>query len=147
MSSYPGGGIHVGRTGLLPPTTQPGGAWRTAANKDNDYQIDYEAQRTTHFFGVLNLSLQDQAMQEGMGSIFDRSREHLGSSDSGIIAVRRRMVRAAKGLRDGGQSAPGRGGQSVRVRSAALILPKEVSWIEASREHLLVRTGVDYTAV
>jgi phenylpropionate dioxygenase-like ring-hydroxylating dioxygenase large terminal subunit len=147
MRSYPGGGIHVGPEGLLPPTTQPGGRWRTRANGRNDFLVDYDAQRTTHFFGVLNLSLQDQAVQESMGRILDRRREHLGTADSGIIGVRRRLLRAVKENQEGTDAAIGLTPDQQRVRSAAMVLPKSESWVRALREHLTVRQGVDYTAV
>ncbi|MPZ13559.1 MAG: hypothetical protein GEU73_03910 [Chloroflexi bacterium] len=68
---------------LLPPTTEPMGAFRPKANSANDYLLDYEAQRTTLFSGILNLGMQDQAMQESMGPISDRSNKHLGTSDRG----------------------------------------------------------------
>jgi phthalate 4,5-dioxygenase len=147
MRSYPGGGIHVGQEGLLPATTQPGGRWRTRASRHNDYLVDREAQRTSYFFGVLNLSLQDQAVQESMGPILDRRREHLGTSDTGIIAVRRRLLRAVKELGEGVDAAIGLTPEQQRVRSAAMVLPKSESWLRALREHLMVREGVDYTAV
>jgi hypothetical protein len=147
MRSYPGGGIHIGPEGLLPPSTQPGGRWRTRANRHNDFLVDHEAQHTTHFFGVLNLSLQDQAVQESMGRILDRRREHLGTADSGIIAVRRRLLRAVKENQNTADAAIGLTSEQQRVRSAAMVLPKSESWLRALREHLTVREGVDYTAV
>ena len=36
-----------------------------------------------------------------MGGIYDRRREHLGASDKGVIAVRRRLIDAARGLQEG----------------------------------------------
>jgi phenylpropionate dioxygenase-like ring-hydroxylating dioxygenase large terminal subunit len=52
MKSYPGGGIHVGRAGMQPKTSAPGGAWRPQLTIENNYGVDYELQRTTLFFGV-----------------------------------------------------------------------------------------------
>lgn len=37
-------------------------------------------------------------MQESMGPICDRTREHLGASDAAIVHMRRRLLNAAKAL-------------------------------------------------
>ena len=96
---------------------------------------------------LTDLSLQDQAVQESMGRILDRRREHLGTADSGIIAVRRRLLRAVKENQDTADAAIGLTSEQQRVRSAAMVLQKSESWLRALREHLTVREGVDYTAV
>jgi phthalate 4,5-dioxygenase oxygenase subunit len=44
---------------------------------------------------------QDMAMVETMGAISDRTREHLGASDAGIIHWRESLVRAVKGFAAG----------------------------------------------
>ena len=72
------------------------GHWRRAANSTNNYLLDYELQKTKLFFGVLSNPLQDGAVQESMGAIYTRDREHLGTSDMMIIRTRRRMIRAAE---------------------------------------------------
>jgi hypothetical protein len=82
-----------------------------------------------------------------MGRILDRRKEHLGTADSGIIAVRRRLLRAVKENQDGVDAAIGLTPDQQRVRSAAMVLPRSESWMRAMREHLTLREGVDYTAV
>ena len=69
------------------------------------------------------------------------------SLDSGIIAVRRRLLRAVKENQNTADAAIGLTSEQQRVRSAAMVLPKSESWLRALREHLTVREGVDYTAV
>ena len=57
--------------------------------------LDYELQKTTLFCGIpFAGNLSDIAMTESMGPVVDRTREHLGTSDTAIIAVRRWMLRA-----------------------------------------------------
>ena len=51
--------------------------------------------------------LQDQAVTESMGPIDDRTQEHLATSDLMVIRTRRRLLDAAKALRDEGQTPPG----------------------------------------
>lgn len=49
-----------------------------------------------HFSGFFNLIIEDVAIQESQGTIVDRSREHLGSSDIGVIRARRLFLESAK---------------------------------------------------
>ena len=46
-------------------------------------------------------------MTWSMGTIFDRSQEHLGSTDTLIIRVRRRLLAAARALEERGTTPPG----------------------------------------
>ena len=39
-------------------------------------------------------------MTESMGAIIDRTQEHLGTSDAMVIRTRRRVINAARALRD-----------------------------------------------
>lgn len=143
MRSYPTGGIHVGDDGLLPPTTQAWGRWMPKANTGNDYLLDHEAQRTTLFSGILNLALQDSGMQESMGPIYNRTQEHLGSSDTGIIQVRRRVISAATALHERGVTPTGVDTpEAYRVRSAGVVLPRSTVWFEGAQDHLMARPGI-----
>jgi phthalate 4,5-dioxygenase oxygenase subunit len=83
-------GAHI-HSKLLPGTFQP------EASRANDYLIDRQLQRSRKSFtGIFGSGPQDAAVQEGMGPIYDRSREHLGASDAGIIATRRHLLRAIR---------------------------------------------------
>ena len=130
-----------------PATTEPAGAWRLKASRHNDYLMEYEAQRTRRFSGVPTVNLQDQAMQEGMGSISDRSIEHLGATDVAQIRVRHRLLEAAKALRDHNAPAPAVDTPSVyRVRSGSGILPKDVPWLEGTEAWYTARPEVPVSA-
>ena len=48
--------------------------------------------RTKSYSGIRGIMTQDHAVQESMGPIVDRSREHLGASDRAVIAVRRLLL-------------------------------------------------------
>src|SRR5207302_1092827 len=74
--------------------------YRSIYNKANDYQLDSDAQRTVRYSGLPGVWPQDSACQESMGWICDRAAEHLGSSDAGIIRARRRLMNAARALRE-----------------------------------------------
>jgi phenylpropionate dioxygenase-like ring-hydroxylating dioxygenase large terminal subunit len=77
------------------------GTWRQAANSDNDYQIDREMQRTHNYTGLKGNRIQDAMVTETMGKIYDRSREHLGTSDKAVIYMRRQLIRVAQDLENG----------------------------------------------
>jgi phenylpropionate dioxygenase-like ring-hydroxylating dioxygenase large terminal subunit len=77
------------------------GTWRMTRNKDNDYQIDREMQKTVNYTGLPTNRTQDAAVIESMGPIMDRTHEHLGRSDAAIIYMRRLMIAAAKQLQQG----------------------------------------------
>ena len=143
MRAYPTGGIHVGDEGILPPTTQAWGRWMPRANASNDYEVDYDAQKTAVFSGILNLALQDSGMQESMGPVYDRTQEHLGASDTGIIQMRKRLINAAIALRERGLTPTGVDTPAAyRVRSAGVVLPRSAVWVEAAQDHLVARPGV-----
>ena len=91
-------GSPIGGTGrgnkLLPNTTDWLGRWRMAANPDNDWMIDREAQRNNAIYtGIDGIHLQDQAITESMGPIVDHAFEHLAPSDIMITRTRRRLLR------------------------------------------------------
>jgi phthalate 4,5-dioxygenase oxygenase subunit len=50
-----------------------------------------------------DINVHDQWACESMGTIQDRTREHLGQSDKGIVAYRRLLRQAIEDNRDGGQ--------------------------------------------
>ena len=79
---------------------------------------------------------QDGAVTESMGVIYQRDNEHLGVTDSGIIRMRRLLIKhAAKALRDEGTIPPGVDNPEVyKVRSGGIVLPNGVHGIEATKD-------------
>ena len=73
---------------------------------------------------------------ESMGPIYDRSSEHLGSSDLAIINTRRRLMAAARDLANGTEPFAAQHPEVYRVRSAAKVLPKETGFQEGAAEAL-----------
>jgi hypothetical protein len=101
----------------------------------NDYLIDRKAQKSTSYTGINSIFIQDQAVTESMGPIYDRTQEHLGTSDMMVIRTRQRLVDAARALRDSGTVPPGVDDPGVyRVRSGGVVLPRGADWVEATRE-------------
>jgi hypothetical protein len=131
-----GGGNRVGLQDLLEPNgTGWYGRFRMRPNAGNDYLIDRGKQRTEDWTGIPGIHTQDQAITESMGPIYDRSREHLGSSDAMVIRVRRRLLQAVRELAEKGTTPPGVDNPEVyRVRSGGTFLPRGADWIEATKE-------------
>jgi phthalate 4,5-dioxygenase oxygenase subunit len=64
-------------------------------NKSNNYGFDAREQRTETYTGMgHDINVHDQWAVESQGSIQDRTREHLGKSDIGIIKYRRMLMQA-----------------------------------------------------
>jgi phthalate 4,5-dioxygenase len=129
-----------GPGGYLPEGSHWYEQWRSTGNRTNDYFIDREAQRTKTFSGIPGFPLQDKMATESMGPIWDRSLEHLGSTDRVIVFMRHRLLMAAKALEENGLAPPGVDDpEAYSVRSAIVNLPVEQNWVEASREFVAAR--------
>ncbi|MGW6659655.1 Rieske 2Fe-2S domain-containing protein [Rhodococcus sp. NPDC055024] len=124
------------------------GTYRTRANKDNDYLIDRRAQREKRSFsGVAGVAAQDFSLQESMGPIADRTKERLGTSDAAIIFARRRLLATAETLSEDSDSLPGNHARHHRVRSASVLLPKEVPFDTGAEDALVVRPGETFVSI
>jgi phenylpropionate dioxygenase-like ring-hydroxylating dioxygenase large terminal subunit len=97
------------------------------ANKANDYLIDRAQQRSDSFTGIRGIREQDLAVQEDQyGTITDRTKEHLGSSDAAIIAMRRQLLRTVSDVQNGVLPYSAQHGDVYRVRSAAFLAERAV---------------------
>lgn len=76
--------------------------FRSIRNKTNNWMIDRQMQKTETFTGIEGINQQDRAVQESMGPIVDRTREHLGPADKAIIATRKLLFKAMDTVEKGG---------------------------------------------
>jgi len=109
--------------------------FRTKRNKSNDWMIDRQVQKYETFTGIEGINTQDQAIQESMGPIVDRSGENLAASDIAIVVARRMLLAAASTVADGGDP-PGTGDSYYNVRAIDSILPSDADWKEALEEQM-----------
>ncbi len=65
-----------------------------------------------------------------MGTIQDRSREHLVSSDNGIVKTRKRLMDAAKAV-ERGLAPPALDPAVQRARAVSIVVPRELSLSDA----------------
>jgi phenylpropionate dioxygenase-like ring-hydroxylating dioxygenase large terminal subunit len=127
-------GIHLPVEFLAPETPEAWGAWHPKPTRANDYLRDLEREKALRFSGIPTIGVQDKAMQESMGKIFNRSRERLGAADTAIIKARQLWLESARAMRDRG--AIPRGAlepDAYSVRSASQILRRGTEWVEAMR--------------
>ncbi|MET4783500.1 aromatic ring-hydroxylating dioxygenase subunit alpha [Glaciihabitans sp. UYNi722] len=124
------------------------GTYVPVRNKTNDYLMDRDAQRRGEAYsGITGIALQDASLQESMGPIVDRSKERLVPTDSGIIKARAKLRRTVLALQADGIVPPGVDPAHHRVRSAAVVLAKEESFIDALSDEMTVREGVRQATV
>jgi hypothetical protein len=86
-------------------------------------------QKTVNFTGIEGINTQDRAVQESMGRIVDRSKEHLGPADKAIIQARRLLIEAVKTVQAGG-TPRGVDATYYTLRAAEGVLPCEADWHE-----------------
>lgn len=120
---------------LIPGTFDP------SENMDNDYLIDRVKQSSgKSYTGIKSVPAQDMAMQEDQaGPLTDRSIEHLVSSDTAIIQVRRRLLSSVLALREGQEPPEAHSPDLYRVRSLDMVLPKDQDIETQGREHMVAR--------
>jgi nitrite reductase/ring-hydroxylating ferredoxin subunit len=126
-----------GREVLASSAMGAGGARSTAvatetrprASRDNDYYIDRDVQREVSYTGIRGIAQQDMAVTESMGAIYDRSHEHLGTTDAAVIRMRRMLIKAARDL-DKGIEPPALDASMpfADIRSAEKVLTPGEDW-------------------
>ena len=85
-------------------------------------------QRSYNFTGIVGTGNQDMAAQVSMGAVTDRTQEHLGVTDVGIIEMRRVLLNAAKDLCEGKEPASARNAEAFSgVQGVSLVRKREVS--------------------
>jgi len=104
---------------------------RPLGNRENNWLQDRAAMRRgEHHTGIVGVSREDIAVQESMGPLLDRSKEHLGVSDTAVIRFRRQMLDAVERFTaDGGpplgltESVP-----YAALRAGERMLPLDADW-------------------
>lgn len=78
--------------------------YKPRVGRHNDWGFNPDEQRTETYTGMgQDINVHDQWAVESPGPIQDRTREHLGTSDKGIMAFRRQFLKAIETVQQGGQ--------------------------------------------
>jgi len=109
------------------PDTVDQTTFRSRVNRRNNYLLDRHVQKTETFTGIDGINLQDRAVQESMGPIVDRSKEHLGPADKAVIQARRLLLEAVRTVRDGG-TPRGVAPTYYTLAAAEGVLPRAADW-------------------
>jgi phthalate 4,5-dioxygenase oxygenase subunit len=104
--------------------------FKLKANRTNDYFIDRERQKYKTYTGIVGINTQDYALQEGMGAIVDRSKEHLGTTDKAIIVARQLLSEACDEVAAGMAPRGNRAQTYQNVRPYDDFVPKGKTWQE-----------------
>ena len=80
---------------------QIGADYKLTANRHNEYLLDRQKQKLTNYTGIDGFATQDACVTESMGAIVDRTKEHLGTSDTYVIALRKFLIEAIKNFQKG----------------------------------------------
>jgi phthalate 4,5-dioxygenase len=116
-----------------------GAGYKPKRNHTNDYMIDRQLQKTESFTGILGVNTQDFALQEGMGPILDRSKEHVGTTDRAIILLRKMLLESLDSL-EAGQPLRATDPSSYRgLRAVDRTIPKGESWKIACKADFAAR--------
>ena len=101
--------------------------FRSKANRANNYLLDRLVQKEESYTGIDGINVQDRAIQESMGKIVDRSKEHLGPADKAIIQARKLLREAVKAV-EAGTTPAGLGTTYYALRAHEAVLPRDADW-------------------
>jgi phthalate 4,5-dioxygenase oxygenase subunit len=136
------------------------GTYIPKANRANNYLMDREAQRMgSTYSGVEGIAIQDSSLQESMagidpqtgqrvawGGTCDRTKEMLAPTDRGIMLARRKIFAAIEAV-EKGETPMGVDPESHKVRSASVLLKRELAYNEAAGDALRAAPGVPHASV
>jgi phenylpropionate dioxygenase-like ring-hydroxylating dioxygenase large terminal subunit len=105
--------------------------FRSKRNRGNNYLLDRQVQKTETFTGIDGINTQDRAVQESMGPIVDRSREHLGPADRAVIQARKLLLEAVRTVAEGG-TPRGIEPTYATLAAAEAVLPRDADWRDAA---------------
>lgn len=103
--------------------------YRTPCRLDNHHLQDRSKMSET-FTGIHGAAIQDLAVQESMGAIYDHTQETLGTSDMAVIYYRRRMLRAIRAMEEGKPLPAQDTSLSFDLRSVSCYMPADRPWKE-----------------
>jgi phthalate 4,5-dioxygenase len=116
--------------------------------RENDYLIDRVKQKTESYTGIEGVSEQDACIQDSQGLIADRTTEHLGPTDMGVIRFRRLILDAVRALANGEPPVAIVHPEAFCVRGGGAVASSDTKLADVMRvrfghEHGLVPAGAD----
>jgi phthalate 4,5-dioxygenase oxygenase subunit len=109
---------------------------RKFRNRDNDWLQDRKAmQLGKSMSGIRGVQMEDAVVQESMGPIYDRRKEHLGVSDMAVVRMRRLMLQSVRDFAESGKTPLGlqRALNYKKLRAEEAIVPLDTPWQKLCR--------------
>ncbi|VTU20575.1 Phthalate 4,5-dioxygenase oxygenase subunit [Variovorax sp. SRS16] len=116
------------------PMTDPYPTYWSRFNRGNSYEYDYKS-------GMPGLWLEDAACQSGVAAIYDRTQEHLGTTDAGIARVRRMLLENTRKLAQGAAPVSATSPSSFMKRAISITIPAGADWSDIGRDYLTAELG------
>ena len=107
----------------------------------NNYLMNRDDQRLNTYTGIQGVSEQDAAIQNSQGKIVDRSLEHLGPTDVGIIEFRKLMLRLANALKKGQMPSSSISPEKYAVQCGGMVAHRDISLEDAMLKRFGHTTG------
>jgi phthalate 4,5-dioxygenase oxygenase subunit len=104
---------------------------RKFRNRGNDWQQDRKAMKAgTSMSGIRGVQMEDACVQESMGPIYDRRKEHLGVSDMAVVRMRRLMLQSVRDFAESGKAPLGLETpvNYKKLRAEEAIVPLDTPW-------------------
>jgi len=99
------------------------------------------------FAGMKGINVQDTIVQESMGPVVDRTREHLGPGDKGIIHFRRMMLAVARGDSPAAAADYARRMRYSGLRAYDGLVPAGDDWTSLYSDEERANWDIEHTAV
>jgi len=126
------------------PVTDPYPKFWSKFNRGNGYQFS-DALQDTYNSGLPGLWVQDAAAQSGVAAIYDRTKEHLGTSDTGIARTRRLLLdTVGRFTKDGQRPASATRPESQMLRAVSLTIPAGGDWNQLGGQFMKAQLGADF---
>lgn len=123
------------------PCTDPYHTYWSVFNRGNAYQFSAELAKKYNA-GLPGLWVQDAACQSGVAAIYDRSQEHLGTTDTGIVRTRRLLLDSLKRLAaDGQRPVSATDPDQFLWRAISITIPAGGDWKQAGAEVMKAKLG------
>jgi phthalate 4,5-dioxygenase oxygenase subunit len=109
---------------------------RKFRNRDNDWLQDRKAMQSgKSMSGIRGVQMEDAVVQESMGPIYDRRKEHLGVSDMAVVRMRRLMLQSVRDFAESGKTPLGlqRALNYKKLRAEEAIVPLDTPWQKLCR--------------
>jgi len=89
--------------------------------------------------GIQGINTQDFALQEGMGYVVDRTKEHLGTTDRAIITLRQILLESIEAEQRGEPLRAIDPATYRNVRSVDRMIEKDKEWRAATKDDFVAK--------